>query len=195
MFSPAILSTALVIVLQLPSINARPASHTATPRPSLQLPKLNHTQIFSQIGQLPNVTALNGRVEIDYPVPDTQMTLSIISDPDSPMEESHIRSCLEAVINIASQSAIRLHTVFWHTADEIRFGVAPTIYSQELTWEDLKAISKSLIRFYQNTGRWGELSFFIGDAERGALGSGLIEGTGSQPKTFAAQGNGNTATS
>jgi len=59
----------------------------STPTPgqpiSLQLPNINATKPLLQIGNSLDMAASNGRLEpVSYPIPNTQMTLDIISDPD-----------------------------------------------------------------------------------------------------------------
>jgi len=74
----------LAFALQFFLVNSRHAPPPTPGQPiSLQLPNINATKPLLQIGNSLDMAASNGRLEpVSYPIPNTQMTLDIISDPN-----------------------------------------------------------------------------------------------------------------
>ena len=180
----AVLSTILTFTLQLCLVRSRPAQRTASSRPiSLQLPNGNLTQTFPQIGPYANWAGSRVHVETIYVIPHTDITLSILDDPNVPLAPPAVAACLEEVIEYADSQLpdIPLHEPFrLYYSEEATFVISPTSYIYDLHWKDVVTVTRGLLDYLQISHQWKSSMVVIADAERGSFGSCSIQNAGAR---------------
>ena len=173
------------MMLHLNLINAIPAHLPASNGLTLlQLPNITGTNILPTPNwRAPNhnITTTNNRVETEYQIPHTLLTLLITSNPDAPMSGAAILYCLYKASSEAKTQNPNIplqvgRNYLWRAA-QTKFGLAPAPYSEpeyDLNWGDVIRICDGLKNLLQDSGQWQEMNFYIRDGRRGALGAGLL---------------------
>lgn len=177
----------LALGVQLGLVTARVVPFGSSTQPiSLQLPNMNFTESIFQTNHLLNMTRFKDDTEITYRIRDTTTTLAIIGDTDTPLLPSNTAWCLGELLTFAqkeskqeSEALKALHKVFWFHPPEakVRIGFLPPIYpvyGSYLTWKDVIIIVDGLLEYFTASKQWQEITFYIYDDKRGALGSGSV---------------------
>ena len=195
----SILSFSLVLFLQLHTALCSPVHPENVVGRTLQ--NSNFTVSSDNTGSLLNTT-INGYQE-EWPIHRTSMVLYLRRESRTALKLSLAFILLNEIASIADarDPSEVLDRLFEYELndDGPLFAIGPPAKLKRLTWGDVSKIVGGLVQYFVNVlgnRKWcPELSFEIGDMERGGIGYGMVM-KGRKNKIFASGVNDNvTATS